>query len=196
MSRSRLKNTSFFFLHKHDWKLLEVFLKIPGSVPTNIEMAGLPVKNMWLWSPKHVYKHPNLSLNKPDFFTINWLGEGLRSCEKLVLKLRKNEINKRSSFRESVHLKWKNPQNLKIHKSNKVFQKDSEVYFQRKKFHEVRNFLTSSHRPDVTDVSPLQQEKGGENTTIIFFFSFFFSNDSKAFTTTPRGALSIPPAPL
>lgn len=40
MLRSLLKNT-FFFFHKQDWKLLEVSLKIPGSVTTNMASDGL-----------------------------------------------------------------------------------------------------------------------------------------------------------
>lgn len=160
-------------------------------------MAGLPVKNMWLWSPKHVYKHPNLSLNKPDFFTINWLGEGLRSCEKLVLKLRKNEINKRSSFRESVHLKWKNPQNLKIHKSNRSVSERQWSLFSKEKVpwgQKLPNFISPSRRHRC--VSTAAGKGRRKHDYYLFFFFFFFSNDSKAFTTTPRGALSIPPAPL
>lgn len=47
-------------------------------------------------------------------------------------------------------------------------------------------FITSSHSPTVTDVCPLQEERGGENTTIIFY------NGLKAFTATPRGTFSIP----
>lgn len=137
-------------------------------------MAGLPVKNMWLWSPKHVYKHPNLSLNKPDFFTINWLGEGLRSCEKLVLKLRKNEINKRSSFRESVHLKWKNPQNLKIHKSNRSVSERQWSLFSKEKVpwgQKLPNFISPSRRHRCVSTAA---GKGRRKHDYYLFFFFFF----------------------
>lgn len=40
MLPSLLKNTCFF-LHKQDWKLLEVSLNIPGSVTTNMASDGL-----------------------------------------------------------------------------------------------------------------------------------------------------------